>query len=171
MWTAKGTQGRRTLEGRAGDGSPLENAPCWGLKGMESGQSSPAKVNMKQTEFLSTEKTLNREECVQEGAVVNNFKGSEDFFTNHFKNYVNGFAMLSNIWNTEKSEEREGNCQDPAQTVKNPNPEIREGRAGEPHMKSRNCLFPPCCLGPCLPPGRRACWPCQTHSCWGNKDR
>lgn len=34
---------------------------------------------MEQTEFISLEKILNREECVQEGAVVKNFKGSEDF--------------------------------------------------------------------------------------------
>lgn len=41
---------------------------------------------MEQTEFIGVEKILNRKECVQEGAVVNNVKGSEDFLKNHSPN-------------------------------------------------------------------------------------
>lgn len=44
------------------------------------------KINMEQTEFIGVEKILNRKECVQEGAVVNNVKGSEDFLKNHSPN-------------------------------------------------------------------------------------
>lgn len=59
--------------------------PCWGpFIEAQRNEKQPVvsysitKINMEQTEFISVGKILNREECVQEGAVVN-FKGSEDF--------------------------------------------------------------------------------------------
>lgn len=90
MWTAKGTQG---LEDPGGQSSRwVTPRKCTLLGTFYRNEKQPVisygitKINMEQTEFIGVEKILNRKECVQEGAVVNNVEGSEDFLKNHSPN-------------------------------------------------------------------------------------